>query len=195
VSETINGSNTVMSVTNTLYGGALKAPTLGSQALYNAAPANDDIAVLADVNGATSGVAQTAVTLQKNVQYTETFSVGQGLVPNVLGGFAGFSFEVADLTTSTNLTNAEVHNSGQDNPDPGTFYDYSFTFYGSDFVTGKKGAPKAGDVLKIGFVIGVGTYITDVRLDEVMGVPEPSTLVLLASGLIGLLAYAWRKRK
>ena len=26
-------------------------------------------------------------------------------------------------------------------------------------------------------------------------VPEPSTIVLLASGLIGLLAYAWRKRR
>ncbi len=26
-------------------------------------------------------------------------------------------------------------------------------------------------------------------------IPEPSTLALLASGLIGLLAYAWRKRK
>ena len=26
-------------------------------------------------------------------------------------------------------------------------------------------------------------------------VPEPSTLALLACGLVGLLAYAWRKRK
>ena len=26
-------------------------------------------------------------------------------------------------------------------------------------------------------------------------VPEPSTIVLLATGLIGLLVYAWRKRK
>ena len=26
-------------------------------------------------------------------------------------------------------------------------------------------------------------------------VPEPSTLVLAAAGLAGLLAYAWRKRK
>ncbi|MCD4728661.1 MAG: PEP-CTERM sorting domain-containing protein [Pirellulales bacterium] len=26
-------------------------------------------------------------------------------------------------------------------------------------------------------------------------IPEPGTLVLLATGLIGLLCYAWRKRK
>ena len=26
-------------------------------------------------------------------------------------------------------------------------------------------------------------------------VPEPSTLLLAAAGLVGLLAYAWRKRK
>jgi hypothetical protein len=30
---------------------------------------------------------------------------------------------------------------------------------------------------------------------SVVIIPEPSTLVLLASGLFGLLAYAWRKRK
>lgn len=31
--------------------------------------------------------------------------------------------------------------------------------------------------------------------DMLHGVPEPGTLVLLATGLLGLLAYAWRKRK
>jgi hypothetical protein len=30
---------------------------------------------------------------------------------------------------------------------------------------------------------------------NIPGVPEPSTLVLLATGLMGLLAYAWRKRR
>jgi hapalindole H/12-epi-hapalindole U/12-epi-fischerindole U synthase len=38
-----------------------------------------------------------------------------------------------------------------------------------------------------------GVAFDNVRLDVV--VPEPSTMVLLASGLIGLLVYAWRKRK
>ena len=37
----------------------------------------------------------------------------------------------------------------------------------------------------------------DYLIDNVTGhtIPEPSTIALLASGLFGLLAYAWRKRK
>jgi len=31
--------------------------------------------------------------------------------------------------------------------------------------------------------------------DTTTGVPEPGTLALLAAGLIGLLCYAWRKRR
>jgi hypothetical protein len=42
------------------------------------------------------------------------------------------------------------------------------------------------------YVTGPQYYIDNVRLSAV---PEPSTFILLTSGLIGLLAYAWRKRK
>ncbi|MBN1395135.1 MAG: PEP-CTERM sorting domain-containing protein [Pirellulales bacterium] len=51
---------------------------------------------------------------------------------------------------------------------------------------------------------GLGDYLDEIRISNVaLGeadllinqVPEPSTLALLACGLIGLLAYAWRKRK
>lgn len=45
---------------------------------------------------------------------------------------------------------------------------------------------------KIGYTYGSGT--TEVTCFSV-SIPEPSTLALLACGLLGLLAYAWRKRK
>ena len=43
------------------------------------------------------------------------------------------------------------------------------------------------------FAFDNGFYPSTIHLDAV--VPEPSSLVLLAAGLMGLLAYAWRKRK
>ena len=53
----------------------------------------------------------------------------------------------------------------------------------------------AGDVV----ALGGGSYglVLDGSGDGVIGsvVPEPGTLVLLVSGLIGLVCYAWRKRK
>ena len=39
-----------------------------------------------------------------------------------------------------------------------------------------------------------GVFLDNVRLTST-AVPEPSTLALLAGGLFGLVAYAWKKRK
>jgi len=39
------------------------------------------------------------------------------------------------------------------------------------------------------------TALTSGEIATIAGVPEPSSLLLIISGLIGLLAYAWQKRK
>jgi hypothetical protein len=53
-------------------------------------------------------------------------------------------------------------------------------------------------------VSGAGSSLTNFLLTEGSGVPgalmmdevpEPSTLIIAMTGIVGLLAYAWRKRK
>lgn len=40
------------------------------------------------------------------------------------------------------------------------------------------------------------SYVFNASTDlSYMAAPEPSTIALLVTGLLGLLAYAWRKRK
>jgi hypothetical protein len=46
----------------------------------------------------------------------------------------------------------------------------------------------------VGGTSGIGGYLGSMSLDA-SPVPEPSTMMLMAGGLLGLLAYAWRKRK
>ncbi len=41
----------------------------------------------------------------------------------------------------------------------------------------------------------IGMYMPAVVLAEGVATPEPSTIVLMLAGLLGLLAYAWRRRK
>jgi hypothetical protein len=59
-------------------------------------------------------------------------------------------------------------------------------------------APSSGAALGKTLQVMVGgeacVGLDNVRLSD-STVPEPGTIVLLGTGLLGLLAYAWRKRK
>jgi hypothetical protein len=44
-------------------------------------------------------------------------------------------------------------------------------------------------------VLGAGAWADNVRFTISEAVPEPSTLVLLTTGMLGLLAYAWRRQR
>ena len=74
------------------------------------------------------------------------------------------------------------------------------TWYTPSFTWTTDGTEPGTQFLKIGFQVatagsGGTAFLDNVRLDDGIPIPEPSTLALLATGLIGLLAYAWRKRR
>jgi hypothetical protein len=168
--------------------GVLPSPAAGSQAAFNASTFDNTIAVLSDV-------VLSPITFQNNMTYTLTVAIGQALNdPAGLGHFAGFALLLIDNGPGHYGSLIYQTYPDADNPTPGTFKDFILQFNGNDFATGGPAAPVAGDMLRVGFELGAGTYADNVRLD-VSPAPEPSTLVLLASGLIGLSAYAWRKRR
>lgn len=100
-------------------------------------------------------------------------------VPGSLTGLLGYA-----TFTSAQMTSAE-------------FVDLTYTFT----PTAQQVADFGGQKVMIAVCAYPGTAgggriaFDNVRMETQGVVPEPGTLVLLASGLMGLLAYAWRKRK
>jgi hypothetical protein len=73
-----------------------------------------------------------------------------------------------------------------------TFGDISLSINSNDYIG--QGDIAAGDNMTIGLVLGGGVCFDNVRLTAT-DVPEPSTLLLLAAGVLGLLLYARQRRR
>jgi hypothetical protein len=76
-------------------------------------------------------------------------------------------------------------------------YDYA-TNHGGNWLAISKSYSGLGDLNRVGFVgygSGAEGYFGTVSVNGSVLAPEPGVLVLLATGLLGLLAYAWRKRR
>jgi hypothetical protein len=112
-------------------------------------------------------------TVDVSFKITDTHSPGSG------NGQTYALFQTGGLTPLTSGTNAAGGNTG------------TLSVSGVSVAT--------GDLLY--FQIGPkdGNYTADWSqfdtLTVTQAVPEPSTIVLLASGVLGLLAYAWRRRR
>lgn len=79
-----------------------------------------------------------------------------------------------------------------------TALDYVALSEGATYTCARTGvAMNAGDMLWLQVVSNGQAANDDIRITDftITSVPEPASLVLLGCGLMGLLAYAWRKRR
>jgi hypothetical protein len=123
-------------------------------------------------------------TLAANTKYTLTMDAGAGL-PWAFGN-ADFTLGYGNYSVVTDLAPAT---SSEVAPAQGYWSPWQKTF-----VTGAN-PDGLGQTLRID-VGGGGTFafVDNIRLDAAP-VPEPATLTIVCTGLIGLLCYAWRKRR
>jgi hypothetical protein len=124
-------------------------------------------------------------TLSANMLYTLTVDVGHRSGVDFGSGAINLGYgatQGANLLTAATISNST--------PEAG-----QWTTWTSTFVTAANPAG-LGELLRVevGATGGVQTLFDNVRLTSA-AVPEPSAMVLGLSALVGLIAYAWRKRR
>ena len=124
--------------------------------------------------------------------YYSGYTYGQANAINGSGRIVGYYFN-GTKTLATEYAILAGTTSGSVTP----LQSYVTNFATSNFGSGSGRLCVADDISSDGYIVGVGLLANGTTSDAFLltPVPEPSTLLLLASGAIGLLAYAWRKRK
>jgi hypothetical protein len=179
---TVSGDNAaIWNPTSTSFlkdgNGNLPTPATGSQALLIGGDWTNTVAVYQYVP-LPGGI-------QLGTTYTATVAFGSTLDQGSAGYAIALTDESADLLAYIN-----PDSSGRIPTGTGLFYDKSASFTG-DWVAANY--PTAmGQNLFLAIVGDGGAVLDNVRLTAT-DVPEPSTLVLLAAGVLSLLAYARRK--
>ena len=135
-----------------------------------------------------SALYQNVGVIQANTLYTLTIATGSRLD----GPIGEFEFALrADVFNDNNLADLDSASTpGANIPAAGTFVDNAISFNSS-------GSSWAGHNLFVVMytpVRGRPIHMGQRPLDHQCGT-EPSGMALLVTGLAGLLAYAWRKRK
>jgi hypothetical protein len=133
---------------------------------------------------------------EANKTYTLSMHVGQYSIGQYRGYEMGLATAndggyVAGVCDNTALHSGGVWTAGT-TPAAG-----AWTQVTAQFTTGATGGPIGQDIMVRLGTAGLDGYRTafDLVTLDVQSVPEPGTLALMVSASLGLICYAWRKRK
>jgi hypothetical protein len=129
---------------------------------------------------------QTEHTIVPGETYTLKFYAGSSLEQNANWAWSGMTANLLD--GSGTVIGSQVITTA---PTAGTFSLYTLNATASASNTGLLTVQFVSEAKPAGSNFA-HEYVDNVSLTAT---PEPSTLVLVASGLLGLLCYAWKKRK